>query len=814
MDNFNNEPETRIPRSDLIEAANTMARLGVYYEVLSDYMQTRRFQKALERFHVMIPKEILESPFFQVVETPYFDKKRGEKQTVTFSVDPNLSSESKSLDFYWLDVSKKPSFKLFQKELIKIHQTTLDDTPIEVIHLNKLLEDIQTTMVSMNFQRDLHVSQNLKETEAEAFQVYYEQNAKHYRKQADLKESEREAQHNRQQALESARQIQRQLNHCQSEKEVTYFNLDVCQLDLANQSKEAKLVLTEAQSKQQTIAEQLEKQTIEKQTVEKQTVEKQLNQALKLVEDIKKSDLLTLEQKDAQIAEQGKIIQEKCTMLSFLTNSKQELELENLAVWETLSNLNQTVVDVRHRMYQCLEEKEIQVANENNKCRINDQVISNEEEFQKLRYSWDQEILRERLATREFHLATREFNHQQHLLKFQQEYEKIQQGMNQEIETVAASCRQDATTVLNENQKLSKHLQECANKLDECQRNCPKPKLAGGISELTRFQKGFHQIFGWSVSFLIWPLALHDPDSPLWLILGQTSGIQIKRGFTGILRGWTCEILAAGLTVLWWLFLWTLINQLVWENRNEKTIKASKMVKNSGKITKWEKLKERVGGKVSRFFSEDPKLPDSIVSSRLRGGSSERRHRLEYSDFLLFVTIHAYKTCNFHVVAPTKSFQVKKDRSRWQSMSDTLSRPLGIIAFVFLISSSQLPNLPQQGFLEVTSPIRISNQFENQAESRVMRLAQAELEGESRMETQIENPKMKVGRKKFQKRKRMVKEKMKLHFSDRILKKQKQVKKLSDLPPLKNCETDVLVENNIQRRIPEPIRITSHLEIT
>jgi len=210
------------------------------------------------------------------------------------------------------------------------------------------------------------------------------------------------------------------------------------------------------------------------------------------------------------------------------------------------------------------------------------------------------------------------------------------------------------------------------------------------------------------------------------------------------------------------------------------------------------------------------------VPSGLRGGS-ERIQILEYSDFLLFVTIHASKTCNFHVVAPTKAFQVKKDRSSWQSMSDTLSRPLGIIAFVFLISSSQLSNLPQQGFLEVTPPIRISknltrsfkiysNQSENQAESRLIRLAQAELEGESRMETQIENPKTKVGRKKFQKRKRVVKEKMKLHFSDRILKKQKQVKKLSDLPPLENCETDVLIESSVQRRIPEQIRITSHLE--
>ena len=104
--------------------------------------------------------------------------------------------------------------------------------------------------------------------------------------------------------------------------------------------------------------------------------------------------------------------------------------------------------------------------------------------------------------------------------------------MNQEIETVAASCRQDATTVLNANEKLSKHMQEYVKKLDECQGNSPKPKLARGISELTRFQKGFHQIFGWSVSFLIWPLALHDPESHLGQILSQTSGIQIKRGLT------------------------------------------------------------------------------------------------------------------------------------------------------------------------------------------------------------------------------------------------------------------------------------------
>lgn len=123
--------------------------------------------------------------------------------------------------------------------------------------------------------------------------------------------------------------------------------------------------------------------------------------------------------------------------------------------------------------------------------------------------------------------------------------------------------------------------------------------------------------------------------------------------------------------------------------------------------------------------------------------------------------------------------------------------------------------------MEGTPPIRISNnltrsfeiysnQSENQAESRIMRLAQAELEGESRMETQMENPKKNVRRKKFKKRNRMVKEKMKMKFSDRRFKKQKQVKKLSDLPPFENCQTDVPIESSGQSQIPERIRIPSH----
>ena len=466
---------------------------------------------------------------------------------------------------------------------------------------------------------------------------------------------------------------------------------------------------------------------------------------------------------------------------------------------------------------------------------MNDQVISNEEDLQKLRDSWDQEkkIFLEQLVTRErnhrqnvmeFHQE--ELNHQQNVMEFHQEYVKLRAELSQEIENLADQCRQDVNIVLDANQQLSTDLQELVAKYYECQRNRPTPRLASGISQLTRFQEGLNQIFGWSVSFIIWPLALHDPDSDLWKLLAQTSGVKLRRSPTGIIRGSTCQLMAVGLTVLWWLFLLTLGKKLLWDNRKEKNLNASEMVEDSDKITnldkitKWKKLKQIIGRKVSQFLSvsDDLQILDSRVPSVPRGGSQPTQI-LEYPDFLLFVTIHACKTCNLNVVAPAKSFQV--NRSSLQSIGDRLSRSLGIIAFVFLISSSQLSTIDQHRFLEGRPEIRISNnltrsleiysnQSENQAESRTMRLAQAELEAESRMETQIENPKKNVRRKKFKNRKKMVKGKMKTNFSDRRFKKQKQVKKLSDLPTFETCQNDVLMETNLESRIPERIRITSH----
>jgi hypothetical protein len=155
---------------------------------------------------------------------------------------------------------------------------------------------------------------------------------------------------------------------------------------------------------------------------------------------------------------------------------------------------------------------------------MNDQVISNEEDLQKLRDSWDQEkkIFLEQLVTRER-------NHRQNVMEFHQEYVKFRAEWSQEIENLADQCRQDVTTVLDANQELSTDLQELTAKYYECQRNRPTPRLASGISQLTRFQEGLNQIFGWSVSFIIWPLALHDPDSDLWKLLAQTSGVKLRR---------------------------------------------------------------------------------------------------------------------------------------------------------------------------------------------------------------------------------------------------------------------------------------------
>lgn len=97
-----------------------------------------------------------------------------------------------------------------------------------------------------------------------------------------------------------------------------------------------------------------------------------------------------------------------------------------------------------------------------------------------------------------------------------------------------------------------------------------------------------------------------------------------------------------------------------------------------------------------------------------------------------------------------------------------------------------------------------SAKFQKQVESRAMNFAKAELESESKIETQIQKPKTKS---KFG-RKRLTK-KPKRNFSGKRLKRIKQVKKLSDLPPFENCQTDVLLESSEQSRIPEGIRITS-----
>ena len=95
-------------------------------------------------------------------------------------------------------------------------------------------------------------------------------------------------------------------------------------------------------------------------------------------------------------------------------------------------------------------------------------------------------------------------------------------------------------------------------------------------------------------------------------------------------------------------------------------------------------------------------------------------------------------------------------------------------------------------------PLEIySDKFQKQVESRAMNFAKAELESESKIETQIQKPKTKTklktkfGRKKFKK-------KPKSNFSGKRLKRSKQVKKLSDLPSLDNLTKNDIIEQQSQ----------------
>ena len=143
------------------------------------------------------------------------------------------------------------------------------------------------------------------------------------------------------------------------------------------------------------------------------------------------------------------------------------------------------------------------------------------------------------------------------------------------------------------NEQLGKECAEFQRELRECQ----MPKLLLSASEESEknvsyqelFGKGFTQLFAWSVTFVMWPMGLHNPDSELWLLLSETCGMKIKKGPTEVVRCWTCEFLAIVVSMLWWLFLLAIGKKFLWNSQevNNKNLNQQEGKKSSNISIRW-----------------------------------------------------------------------------------------------------------------------------------------------------------------------------------------------------------------------------------
>jgi hypothetical protein len=402
----------------------------------------------------------------------------------------------------------------------------------------------------------------------------------------------------------------------------------------------------------------------------------------------------------------------------------------------------------------------------------------------------------------------------QNLLEFNQTY---QQKVKETVDQVAMECRKDATTVMNLNKQVGIERDVCREELATYKR----ARISSGAtpSYLMTFREGLNQIFAWWVTFLIWPMALHDPDSELCQLLAKNCGMQIKQGPTGIVRGWTCQFLAVVISILWWLFLAALGKQFLWDRNSSKNFNDREVTESPPKITKWKKLKQKVAMLLSRLTNvAETSQTASKVRYVRRGGAITPI--LEYPDFLLFATIHACKICIGS--PPVKSIQLNqvksrlklnKVKSRLKLIEDKLIPALGSIALVLVLSFAHLPPDGQRfNNFQVTPQIIIlnntrksleidsTNQFRNQVESDAITFAEAKLH---QIETQMQapKPKNKLWRKRFQRLKRGTNGKPKSNFCGRTFKQRKQVKKLSDLPPFETTETDEIVEQVLKKTV-------------
>lgn len=809
----------------IMQSATDLAHFGADFEVLADHLQyTGKFNGAIQKLAVKL-QQTIQYASFQNFHTEYENPQTGEYRTITLPVNlPESIGKSFNLNYYWFNMSNAPVVKNLTDDLRLLYEKTVDATTIDVINLNHAVKTVQDNFSNNNLKKEWIVVENLNDFDYDSFWSQYLERYQNRREIVYLQQSNREKQYNIEHMRITAENIKRQKDDCLNEKTITHLDLDICQTDLKNNITQFNTDLNDKQKKLSTIEEKLKKVQLQK-----ETVETDLKQTKQSIEEIKKLNSITLSQKENLIQLKKEEILDQNKILESLKNQNTDLEENYIDISKDFHKLTENNLKIEQDYKECLtKNNDVLLKYEN--CLITEPAVSSEQEFRRLTKSWDDKILRERLANEEF-------NCHKNFLEFRNIY---QEEMKRAISNVEESCREDASKLMDLNEQLGKEGAQFQQELITCQtKNAPKLPESNtepleSVPDLGVFRDGLTQIFAWAVTFVIWPIALHNPDSELWYLLSEVSGIKIHKGPTGVVRRWTCEFLAVVLSILWWLLLISIGKKFLFNEKKElrnKNFNSQELKEVPRKITKWQKLKQKVrkfGKKLSQFLDlEEMDQEKSKVTYVARGGAVAPL--LQYHDFLLFVTIHTVKISNYSVIETTsldsKLLQLNKNQSRFNKIWDKLISVLGPIVLVLAMSSAQLPNNSQTFHnFRVTPQIEIVNNstmslemypdtFQNQVESRVMTFAKAELEAESNIETQIENPKIKPNswRKKL---KRFTKSKRKSHFAGRKFKRIKQVGRLSDLPSLENLENDDIISTTKEQQAEPSSKISRNKKVT
>lgn len=813
----------------IMESAKKLAHVGADFEVLFDQLQyADKFTEAIQKLVLKIQQKF-QNAYYETYQTPFENAETGEYRTFTLPMNlPEAIGKSFSLNYYWFNMSNAPQLQQLTQDLDELYQKTLHATnhatTVEVINLHDATKSLYSNLVNNNLAKDWVIIENLQSVDAETFWLQYQERYQNHREIAYLYQSNREKQYNIDHMRITIEKIHRQKEDCLTGKSIANWNLQICETDLENNITQFKSNFTEKETELNSINQKLKEVELKK-----EGIEKDLKQTKNSIKEIQKSNSLTIAEKNNLIKLKKEEILSKDKILTSLTNQNTELELGYRDISNDLDNLIKKNVKIEQEYKQCLT-KNSEILTKKENCLTPQPGASIEEQFQKLKESWDENIVRKRQEAEEFKC-------QKKFLEFRETY---QQELKQTIQNVTENCARDATNSFLVNEELAKEIKQCQQELIRCEiKNAPKLPVSESesitnISNLSNFGQALTHIFAWAVTFLIWPISLHNPESELWKILGKIAGMEIKKGPTGIVRGWTCEFLAVFISILWWLFLMAVGRKVLWQNEQikNKNIKNQEFQQFSHKITKWEKLKQKLGKgwkNISKLLdlvdniNEDEKTSKVIYVSR---GGAVVTPILEYHDFLLFVTIHTLKIANYNVNQRTsldfELLKLNKNQSKLKLICDKFINILGPIALVLAITTAQLPNnLNNLNNFKVTPEIEISNnstmslelysnKFQKQVESNAMSFAKAELEVESKIETQIEKPKTKnkFWRKKL---KQLAKKKTKSHFSGRNLKKIKQVKKLSDLPVLETFKnSDIIEEQFTQTYSRTPVKVANN----